>query len=766
MKLKSLKGKGIGGCKNEWSLPVDQLTDTDRVIAITGRNGAGKTTLCECLPALPYGDLPSYGSLAAMANDSNSFVDGVIETDQAYRLLRTINAARKQPKTEAYIFDAEGKPLNDGKQTTFAEAIKKYFPSQNVYLASGFSSQNRDKQFLDSSKVERKSLFADLIGCGRLQQFSEAAGKRATAIEKELSETRAKVEILEGTAKSRGDHAKGLKTNEATLTAAKVERKKAEQEVTEARKKLDTWNKKKASLDLDVNTSEGALREAKQQHEHASDELDRLRNELAKVTTNITVLQSKTSQREELKKVAADNVDEQLTKTEKEIAKIREAIDFYHDAERRWRAERDAAEKHLRECKDAYKTAVDEANNDLKLARQWYESTKKTASGLDAVPCNGQGSYSTCLLLDTATEAAKALKEHGDLTQVELAVETAKANTADGVKAKAALEAVGEAPEAPDSTGIKDLEIESRRLRACQAEIAEAKTKLEALVDTEKQIGRLEMEAKSIRNQIDGGPEHLDAMAKDVASIEGKLFAIRDRRDAHEATKPQAVDEATLVDMRRRETQATADVATAKEALATAERAAEQVGKLRAETRLKVAEFDDWKHLQKALGRDGIQALEVDAAGPEVSDLVNELLHSCFGTRFTGRLETTAPKADGNGTKEIFDLIVIDSEKGRECSASAISGGERVIIAEALSLAIAIFNTRQSSIPILDLWRDETAGQLDFENAPRYPVMLRKALEIGKFNRIFFIAHQRELHALADRVIEVVDGQARLAEAA
>jgi len=50
-----------------------------------------------------------------------------------------------------------------------------------------------------------------------------------------------------------------------------------------------------------------------------------------------------------------------------------------------------------------------------------------------------------------------------------------------------------------------------------------------------------------------------------------------------------------------------------------------------------------------AFGRDGIQALEIDAAGPELSTLTNDLLTSCFGERFEIRFVTRSPRPTARG---------------------------------------------------------------------------------------------------------------------
>ena len=38
---------------------------------------------------------------------------------------------------------------------------------------------------------------------------------------------------------------------------------------------------------------------------------------------------------------------------------------------------------------------------------------------------------------------------------------------------------------------------------------------------------------------------------------------------------------------------------------------------------------DEWTLLADGLGRDGIQAAEIDAAGPELTALINDPLHTC-----------------------------------------------------------------------------------------------------------------------------------------
>ncbi|MHC4864645.1 MAG: AAA family ATPase [Planctomycetota bacterium] len=766
MKIHSLKVNGIGDFNEEISLP--ELGDAS-TIAVTGLNGVGKSTFLECILALLDGDMPSRGPVAALAKAKNSYIEGVLETDRIYRLRRTINATLKKPKIEAYIWSENGTPIggSDGKQTTFAAEVSKVFPSRAVYLSSGFASQGRVGQFLEISKAERKALFADLIGLEHLQKLSQASADRAKTAEARLTELRAKVAAFE-------EQASGLETLKEQINAKRTEaanhqdkREKAENEAVLVREKLDKWREKAAKLDQSVTEANADLREAKQNHERVSEHLERTKKDIVRVASEQGVLRTKIAKKDKLEAIVSSADDNRLPQVDDEISKIRKAIDAHHDVERGWRSRRDAAEKTLQSCRDAYTKALDKAKNDVKLARQRCETTTKTAAGLNKVPCHGDGEYAACPLIKTATDAAKVLDDmQKDLAKAEDKVVKARANTAAGLKAKSALEAVGDAPTPPDISKLDPLEREARELRLRQAEIADARARLKSLADAEQALKRLETEKEELSTKQTTDTDALATKASVVAAAEGKLLGAQDKCHDHGKTKPQPVDESTIDELRRQETELVADLARLETQVTDATAAAEKVEQSRVEIQTVTGDVDDWRHLQKAFGREGIQSLEVDAAGPEVSSLINDLLSSCYGSRFVTKLETTVPLVDGKGSKEIFDLHVLDTEKGWEGSASSLSGGEKVIVAEALGLAIAIYNARQSSIPILDLIRDECSGSLDHEKAPLYVTMLRKAVEVGGFHRIFFVTHQRELWNLADVQLKVIDGQCRVVEAA
>lgn len=162
-----------------------------------------------------------------------------------------------------------------------------------------------------------------------------------------------------------------------------------------------------------------------------------------------------------------------------------------------------------------------------------------------------------------------------------------------------------------------------------------------------------------------------------------------------------------------------------------------------------------FRRIEVGMGRNGAQALEIDAAGPRVSDLTNSLLQATFDGRFSVALRTTRDSSDGKRQIEVFDIEVLDGQRGGLRQVEELSKGEKLLVDEALKLAIACFNAEKNGADMQTLFRDECDGALDPDKAARYPAMLRAALQIGRFRNVYFVSHRPEVVAQADAVIEI-----------
>lgn len=103
-----------------------------------------------------------------------------------------------------------------------------------------------------------------------------------------------------------------------------------------------------------------------------------------------------------------------------------------------------------------------------------------------------------------------------------------------------------------------------------------------------------------------------------------------------------------------------------------------------------------------------------------------------------------------------FEVEVRNKNLERACLVEELSGGQFMLVNEAVNLGIAIYNMRQGEgIRCETLFRDETVGALDAANGKEYVRMLRRAMDRGEFQQVIFICHEPLVSELADCIISV-----------
>lgn len=262
-----------------------------------------------------------------------------------------------------------------------------------------------------------------------------------------------------------------------------------------------------------------------------------------------------------------------------------------------------------------------------------------------------------------------------------------------------------------------------------------------------------------------------------LLAIEALLVRVTREAAEHATSAQQAGEQQALLNTYRREWDETTHIRARVEAeLADLDR--QRLAFAAAMTDLKAVEHQierltgdliDWTLLAKAFGREGLQTLEIDQAGPTVSAYANDLLGSCYGSRFTADLITQDAKVskgkDGSVQKEVFELRIYDQAQGAAPRDLAdLSGGERVIVEEAFRCSIALLVAQKNTgTPLRTLFRDETTGALDPENAIRYVAMLRRVQELGGYHQVLFVSHLPDVTQLADAQVRVAEGRIAIA---
>jgi DNA repair exonuclease SbcCD ATPase subunit len=96
---------------------------------------------------------------------------------------------------------------------------------------------------------------------------------------------------------------------------------------------------------------------------------------------------------------------------------------------------------------------------------------------------------------------------------------------------------------------------------------------------------------------------------------------------------------------------------------------------------------------------------------------------------------------------------------GRDAPVETYSGGERVLLGEAVSLGLAMLSTRRAGLDGVTLVRDESGAALDPTNARSYVAMLRRAAELVRAHRVLLVSHSPDVQELCDSRLVVADGR-------
>jgi len=377
---------------------------------------------------------------------------------------------------------------------------------------------------------------------------------------------------------------------------------------------------------------------------------------------------------------------------------------------------------------EAARAARDRARERLQTLAQAAEQAADAAGQAAAAAAAQQADRERAAQADLAAEELGAITAAGgevkaQLAAVDAAIETARARLTT-IDEKLTILTGAREVVAPTAARLAELQVAEERRAALERTASEATRAGQAAIDALAALPNPD---------VAGAEEARDLAAVRLASEQGAVERLRAViAPALEAAQKARGEREAVGDAQARADQASA----AADALA--------------------CEAGDFAHLDRAFGRDGIQALEIDAAGPAVTALANDLLTACYGPRFQLRLDTTEPGKKKGVIKEVFDVTILDAEARREGKRG--SGGEQVILDEALRLAIAIFNAQRSGAQIRTLWRDETAGALSPENASRYVQMLRRARQLGAFSHVLFVSHAEAVWSQADTKVFVAGG--------
>lgn len=160
-----------------------------------------------------------------------------------------------------------------------------------------------------------------------------------------------------------------------------------------------------------------------------------------------------------------------------------------------------------------------------------------------------------------------------------------------------------------------------------------------------------------------------------------------------------------------------------------------------------------YKELQMAFGKNGIPAMIIEAATPELETAANELLGRMTDGRMHLSFNTQRAKASGSGTIETLDIDIADELGTRPYE--MYSGGEAFRVNFAIRVALSKMLARRAGAHLRTLFIDEGFGTQDDDGRNKL-VEAITAIQ-SEFDLILVITHIDELrdafpvHVMVDK---------------
>ncbi|MCE4369713.1 DNA repair protein [Xanthomonas hortorum] len=799
LRLRGFRGIRDGLGREELTLDLDRLAGDAELVALAGSNGRGKTTILDNLH--PYLAMPSH--VASAGAGGFSYYDHVYLPESEKELVWSQGAMRYRShvvirssgrrRTEAFLFVDEAGTwvpvtlpdgaVADGKVETYARCVEALCGRAETFFASVFAAQGQ-RAISQYRNAEIKELLADLLGHEELRQWSQRAAETARLLKAGLSVLRQQLGVEEREAR---------RLEEARQHVADAPGRVA-QGLARCAAAADALR--------DAQQAQAVCMAEQQQSEGAQRERERLQAQRASLIAQgraaIAALDAQDQRESERRQALRQRVEQRAARTRERRAQLQRQIDrlgrtareapaVLRAARRLPLAERAEAlreegvaraRRTLREWEELRRALTRNDDRRAQIEQAAGQAVLKVEDlqrrlGLTAqVPCAGSDLQGRCQLLGDAHRAQALIP--GAQTQVRrLAAERATL-----VEERASLEARLE-PLAPAGDALAWAEHCRDRARARVRQLAARAARLADVEQARAALQEAERAAAELREEPAG--ERPDEQAE-AARIAGARQAIAEQRRQQAAEYRGALDRVddALRELpppwpqERRErcaealAQARARAEAAQRDHATAVRDAEALRALDAQARAqglrsralrrRIGRAEEalgvWNLFARCMGNDGLIALAIDDAGPELSGLANALLLACYGPRFTLSIHTLVATAKGEA-REGFEIEVHDADSGQSKPVARTSGGERVWINACLTRAIALYLARQDGSRYETLFSDEADGALDPERKRAWMTMKREVLRLGGYGREFFISQTPELAAMADAVIDL-----------
>lgn len=276
--------------------------------------------------------------------------------------------------------------------------------------------------------------------------------------------------------------------------------------------------------------------------------------------------------------------------------------------------------------------------------------------------------------------------------------------------------------------------------RASESDFRHLEAARAALAPLEDEIKSIQAQLATLNGELPGQENAYAQAAQRLAESERQTPDLR-------------ASERAFFQIKERENALHQEVGMARQRVAVLTTLRAQKAALQAERETQALEIGRHKQLERAFGKDGVPALLIEQALPQIEEKANELLNRLSGGSMSVRFETQAAYKDKkrDDLKETLDIVISDPAGTRDYE--LFSGGEAFRVNFAIRLALSEILARRTGARLQTLVIDEGFGSQDAQGVQRLIEAINAVR--GDFAKILIITHLDELKDAFSHRIEV-----------
>lgn len=722
----SLRGSiGIYDGQKKDEININFADYNDGVLVLTGDNGRGKTTLIENCHPFPKmltrsGTLKDHFCL----KDSHRILVYKKSDGSLIRISMFINGVNPNVSTR-YLVETKKNGSDvwitnesmDGTLDSYKTWVKEIFGSVSMFIRTAFFTTNftKDAPLLSSAtKGEKMETFFSLAGIDYLLAFSKIAKEYTKSEKEKIEELKATIanydfivnEIKDTEAKLSEENDKYSKLKdtceELSEKLAELERTQAKfdrisKETESARLRMIELNRSITYIEDDILNSKSLI----EHYEEQSDGVESCKDKLSIAEENRKVIKEKESELRLLK----NNLKTETTRKESisnDIMKIeieRDSLASQNDVLVEKIKNYDISDISdvcpncgSRLSKDKIEKLEDELNKRKQIVnainKTIKENNEKISSLTEDIIAKEEELNESNDNIDAINKDILSLEN--DITRLEL-----ENDEIDEANLMNIIQFV-----------IPQINYEKSKISSWEKELASKKEELQTLKENTEELpqnkaGQLSL----VRSQYSEEKSNLDTSKNMIDMYQEKIAKLN--------------EDFSNIDSIEKEIN---------------------------KHELNIASYSV---MAKAFSNEGIPALELDAAAPEISSVTNEILYDTYGDRFSVTFDTQRDAKDGRKIDD-FIINVYDGLSGRDKTLDVLSKGETIWILQALNFAFSVVRANHTGFNFKIRFLDESDGSLDSGSRGMYLKMIQSAHKMCNARLTVLITHSLEISSICE----------------